>query len=132
MSDDKYRERIRKSQNIYSGENHVEREEDFAPEVRERVSDALKSGIQLPSLMSIEKRKELEKMGINFLEDISEDEFNQGKVLQNVELPDGWRIEETSDPLNSQLVDHLGRKRANIFYRNDGQFQESSIELFDA
>jgi hypothetical protein len=76
----------------------------------------------LPSDMSEEARKALEKSGVKFLGIVEDD-----PVFQYVELPEGWKKTPTSHSMWSDLVDANGKKRADIFYK--AAFYDRSANL---
>jgi hypothetical protein len=66
----------------------------------------------LPTKISPEDKKILEKAGVVFLHTNQDD-----KLFQTVELPKIWRILPTSHSMWSNLVDNKDRIRASIFYK---------------
>lgn len=55
-------------------------------------------------------RSDLERMGVKFGEDHDD-------IFVKVELPSGWKKQDTEYPMHSDLLDDKGRKRASIFYK---------------
>jgi len=54
----------------------------------------------------------LEKFGVKFGQVVEGDD-----LFVHAELPPGWRLEASSHPMHSDLLDEKGRKRAGIFYK---------------
>lgn len=84
-----------------------------AIELQEKVGqvELSKSG-ELPRKITNSEKSIYEKLGIKVLENKTDD-----PLFVKVILPDGWKIVPTDHSMWSNLVDHLGRKRAMIFYK---------------
>ncbi len=75
----------------------------------------------LPTKMEPEARQGLEAGGVKFLEGVADD-----SLFQYVELPEGWQKVQRNEYW-SDLVDHQGSVRANIFYK--AAFYDRSAHL---
>jgi hypothetical protein len=69
---------------------------------------------QLPSKgnYGVDARTQYEKMGIKVIGKSKNDD-----LFFDVELPQGWVLNETCHSMHSELLDEHGRKRAGIFYK---------------
>lgn len=68
------------------------------------------------------QRSDLEALGIIFGEQVDD-------LFVKAQLPSGWRKEQTSDMLWSDLLDDKGRKRADILYKAAFYDRQAFIRL---
>lgn len=66
----------------------------------------------LPSEISDEDRKALQKHGVRFGKQVNDD-----PLFTYAFLPDGWQIKPSDHSMWSYLLDDKGRRRASIFYK---------------
>lgn len=78
----------------------------------------------LPTEMTSDARKTLEKAGVKFLGTVPGDE-----IFQYVTLPKGWRKEATDHSMWSKLVDEKGKERASIFYKAAFYDRRSHLQM---
>jgi len=84
-----------------------------AIELQEKVGQMeLSKSNQLPRKTNNSEKSIYEKLGIKILE-----RGNNDPLFVEAILPEGWKILPTEHSLWSNLVDHLNRKRAMIFYK---------------